>query len=64
MQRWDCSADIFRGQSGLGGEAIGGKVFLDRSSKKRPIDEKFERDRLGRLKKSIYERRERVAAEV
>lgn len=64
MQRWDCSANILRGQGGLGGEAIGGEILLDRSAKKRSIDEKFERDRLWRLKKSIYERRKCVAAEV
>lgn len=64
VQWWDCSTNILRCQGGLGGEAIGGEVFVNGSAKESPIDEKFERDWLGRLKKSIHERRERITAEV
>ncbi len=64
MGWWDCSTNVLRCQGCLGGEAVGGEVFLNGGAKKRSIDQKFKWNGRGGVEKSVHQGGECISAEV
>lgn len=64
VQRRDCCPNIFNGKGCFGGNTVGGKIIVYRSSQKSPIYEEFKGNWSGRFKEGVDKCRERIATQI